>query len=270
MAVQVRLEPPCRCARRAARRTGASQLPPADFLDLRFLAAAIVTAVSGIMRGFTGTGSALITAPLFTLLFGPQAAIGTIALLEIGIALQLMPNAVRLTPWRVVAPMTVVGSLVVPLGAWALIVADETLMRRLIALVVLAFSLILLSGWRYPGQPAPASSIAIGGLSGILNGATGMGGPPVTLYILAAPWAMEVARAALISHACLIMVPTFGSLAVGGVVTGTIVWRAFLLLPVYVVTTWIGSRAFRTADEAAFRRAALWLLVVVAVATLIV
>ncbi len=240
-----------------------------DLLNLRLLTAAIIVAVSGIMRGFTGTGSALITAPLFTPLFGPQAAIGTVALLEIGIAIQLMPAAVRLTPWRVVAPMTIAGTLLVPFGAWALIVADADVMKRTIALVVLASSLVLLSGWRYPGHPRAKGSVSIGALSGVLNGATAMGGPPVTLYILAAPWAMEVARAALISHACLIMVPTFASLAIGGVVTWTIVGRALLLLPVYVITTWIGSRAFRNANEAAFRRAALWLLVVVAVATLV-
>tara|TARA_Y100001934_G_scaffold245429_2_gene303677 strand:+ start:22277 stop:22969 length:693 start_codon:yes stop_codon:yes gene_type:complete len=229
----------------------------------------MIVAVSGIMRGFTGTGSALITAPLFTLLFGPQAAIGTVALLEIGIAIQLMPAAVRLTPWRVVAPMTIAGTLLVPIGAWALIAADADVMKRTIALVVLASSLVLLSGWRNPGHPTAKGSVSIGALSGVLNGATAMGGPPVTLYILAAPWAMEVARAALISHACLIMVPTFASLAIGGVVTWTIVGRALLLLPVYVITTWIGSRTFRNANEAAFRRAALWLLVVVAVATLV-
>lgn len=244
-------------------------MPLTDVLDLKLLIAAIIVAASGLMRGFTGTGSALITAPLFTLLFGPQSAVATVALIEIGIAIQLMPNAVRLTPWRVVAPMTIVASLTVPFGAWALIVADEILMKRVIALVVLTFSLILLSGWRYPGKPTQRSSVAIGGLSGILNGATAMGGPPVTLYILAAPWSMDIARAGLISHACLIMVPTFASLVVGGVVTWAVVWRALILLPVFVVTTWIGSRAFRNANETAFRRAALWLLVVVALATLV-
>ena len=240
-----------------------------ELLKPQVLIAAIIVGVSGIIRGFTGTGSALITAPLFTLLFGPGEAIGIVALLEIGIAIQLMPAAVRLTPWRVVAPMTIAGTLLVPVGAWMLIVADADVMKQAIALVVLVSSLILLSGCRYPGKPTVRNSVSIGALSGLLNGATAMGGPPATLYILSTPWAKEVARAALISHACLIMVPTFMSLVVGGIVTWAIVGRALLLLPVYVITTWIGSRVFRTANESAFRRAALWLLVLVAVATLV-
>tara|TARA_Y100001960_G_scaffold331577_1_gene428979 strand:+ start:2008 stop:2745 length:738 start_codon:yes stop_codon:yes gene_type:complete len=240
-----------------------------ELLNFQVLIGAVIVGVAGLMRGFTGTGSALITAPLFSLLFGPQAAIGMVALLEIGIAIQLMPAAVHLTPWRVIAPMTIVGTLFVPFGAWALIIVDAEIMKRTIALVVLVSSLVLLSGYQYPGQPTARNSVPIGTLSGLLNGATAMGGPPVTLYILAAPWKMEVARAALISHACLIMVPTFISLTVGGVVTWSIIGRALLLLPIYVITTWIGSRAFRTANESAFRKAALRLLVLVAVATLV-
>ena len=224
-----------------------------ELLNFQVLIGAVIVGVAGLMRGFTGTGSALITAPLFSLLFGPQAAIGMVALLEIGIAIQLMPAAVHLTPWRVIAPMTIVGTLFVPFGAWALIIVDAEIMKRTIALVVLVSSLVLLSGYQYPGQPTARNSVPIGTLSGLLNGATAMGGPPVPLYILAAPWKMEVARAALISHACLIMVPTFISLTVGGVVCWCMIGRALLLLPIYVITTWIGSRAFRTANESAFR-----------------
>ncbi len=61
------------------------------------------------------------------------------------------------------------------------------MLRRWIAGVVVVFSLLLLNGARYEGPQRPATSIALGAFSGVLVGATGIGGPPIILYLLSGP-----------------------------------------------------------------------------------
>ena len=68
---------------------------PADLLTPELSIALITAAIAGIMRGFSGFGTALVFAPVLTLLFGPKLGVPTVVLIEIPISLQLLPGAVR-------------------------------------------------------------------------------------------------------------------------------------------------------------------------------
>ena len=57
--------------------------------------AAVIVAVAGIVRGFSGFGSALVMSPALSLLFGPPAAIATMTLMEVPTLVQLLPDAWR-------------------------------------------------------------------------------------------------------------------------------------------------------------------------------
>ena len=60
-------------------------------------------------------------------------------------------------------------------------------MRRVIAGMAAAFSLLLLTGWRYRGRHMLGLSVATGSASGLMVGAISMGGPPIFLYLMAGP-----------------------------------------------------------------------------------
>ena len=51
--------------------------------------------VAGIIRGFTGFGSALIAVPTLAYLYGPAAAVVIEVLIEIPVVLYLLPAAIR-------------------------------------------------------------------------------------------------------------------------------------------------------------------------------
>ena len=230
-------------------------------MDPALLIAVAVAAVAGLMRGFAGVGSGMLMAPFFAVLFGPVDTVAIIITMEIVVTGQLLPGVRREIDWRVVAPMGAVAALFMPLGTWLLLALDPDLAARGIALVVLAFSVVLLTGWRYEGEKRLAATIGVGALSGVLMAATSLGNPPVMLYLLSSRDAAATNRANFtgyfaITLVALILWMTFREL---------IAWQALrttlILLPVFMLAAWVGSRLFRQSSEALYRRVALGLLV---------
>src|SRR2546425_12595534 len=55
-------------------------------------------------------------------------------------------------------------------------------MRALVSAVVVVVALVLLKGFVLRATPGPAATFAAGCLSGLLNGSTGLAGPPPVIF----------------------------------------------------------------------------------------
>ena len=128
-----------------------------------FWVAAVVALLAGFMRGFVGVGSGMLMAPVFAILFGPLQTVGTVIMLDAFVTAQLLPSVHRLIEWRVILPMAGAAALSMPVGTWLLVTTDPQIMARCIAFIVLAFVLLLMSGWRYRGPKRLSVTLGIGG-----------------------------------------------------------------------------------------------------------
>src|SRR5258707_6850026 len=125
--------------------------------------------VSGIARGFSGFGSALIFMPLASSIAGPRLVAALLLIIDFVAAAPLVPNAWKHADRRATAVM-VLGALVgVPIGTYFLSRLDPVATRWIISGFVFALLLLLLSGWRYRGKDHPAIAVGIGGLVGVLR-----------------------------------------------------------------------------------------------------
>ena len=152
--------------------------------DPRFLAAVAIAALSGLVRGFSGFGSALIYMPLISVIYGPRIAAPTLLLIDGVCALPFALHAMPQCNWREVAPVSIAAALVLPIGAMALVVIDPLTLRWAIAASVLAALAALVSGWRYHGRPTLAASLGVGALAGFGGGAVQIGVPPLLVFWL--------------------------------------------------------------------------------------
>lgn len=171
--------------------------PLHELLTPPLLLAVAVAAAAGVIRGITGFGGAMVMTPPLALIFGPKLAVPVVLLLETFAATPMLREAVATARWRMITPMFVAACLTVPLGGYLLVSADPDVLRRAIAVIVIVFSLLLLNGVRYSGPQHLSTSIALGGVSGTMLGATSIGAPPVILYLLSGPDAVRVTRANL-------------------------------------------------------------------------
>ena len=234
-----------------------------EFLGTEILIAAGVAVAAGLMRGFAGVGSGMLMAPFFAILFGPVQTVAIIILMEIVVTAQLLPGVHQEIRWKVIAPMGVAAALLMPAGSWLLVTLDPDLLARFIALVVLAFSIILMIGWRYDGEKKAWMSAGVGALSGVLIASTSLGNPPVMVYLLSGRDSAATNRANFTGYFAVTLVALIAMMAFTGLIDRSAVWTAVLLLPVFMAGAFVGSRLFRKSSEVLYRRVALGLLFVV-------
>jgi hypothetical protein len=241
-----------------------------DLLSFPFLVSAVVACIAGMVRGFAGFGAAMLMTPIFSALYGPAVGIALCLLLEIAVALPLVPGVVRLVDWRRIGLLLVAAAIAVPLGAHTLIRIEPEPMRWAISAIILGAVTLLASGWRFPGRPNVATTFAAGATSGFLNGLSGMAAPPIAFYYLAGSEPAARVRANLTTYFVfvdLIALVSFASRDLIGWSTGV---QGLFLAPVIMLGGVVGERLFPLASETFYRRLALGLLVCVAIGSLLV
>lgn len=241
------------------------------FMDLNFAFAALAVAVAGIVRGFSGFGAGMILVPVLSLLYGPVVAVVSVVIMELVPAVQLLPGVLHRCDWRSVVPMSVAAVITVPLGSYVLVVIDEHSMRMLISVLVLSGVGLLASGWRYRSADSNRSApVVTGAVSGMLSGATGLGGLPVVMYYLSGTQRAEVTRASVVIFLFVSVMVSLAMFIYHGIITRDILIRCLSLAPLLLVSIWIGGRLFGRTSESLFRNLLLVMLTVVSVLMLVV
>lgn len=237
---------------------------PADLFDYRFAIAAGVALAAGLMRGFSGFGSAMMLSPVYAILYGPTAMVVIVTIMEMAISFQLAPGARKDVQWDFVVPVSIPALICMPLGIYILTTLDAELLTRGVAGVVLAFVLVMMSGWRYHGPKKLPITVAVGGAAGVMLATTSMGGPLVLIYMLTGPDRAATNRANIIIYFLIVETGLVALIAWQDLLAAETAIRAAALVPVYLLAGVIGARSFRMSSEQLYRRVALAVLTAVA------
>ena len=223
------------------------------FLNAETAAAVALVAFAGVLRGFSGFGSAMVLAPALAALYPVTVAVPLIILLEVALSFQLLRDAMRQVVWREIAILSVAALPGLLVGAWVLELVPEQTLRLAISLAILAFLALLLANVRRKGPVTSLGLATTGALSGVANGASGVGGPPVVLYYLAGEGTTAAVRATVIVYFFAIDVASTGIYAARGLVTGEVLILTALCVPAAVAGVWLGTRLFDKASEQTYR-----------------
>lgn len=224
---------------------------------------------AGMVRGFSGFGAAMMMTPVFSAIHGPAVGVVLCLLLEIAVALPLLPGVVRLVDWRRIGLLLVAAAVGVPVGNIVLTLTEPEAMRWAISAVVLSAVALLASGWRFTGKPRTTTTLTAGVSSGFLNGLSGMAGPPIAFYYLAGDETVTRVRANLTTYFVFVdLVAVTAFFSRGLVQTDTLVLALFLA-PAVMLGGILGGKLFPLASETFYRRLALVLLAGVAIGALI-
>ncbi|MBL1436380.1 MAG: sulfite exporter TauE/SafE family protein [Rhodobacteraceae bacterium] len=233
---------------------------------LAWLALAVL--VAGIVRGFSGFGSALVYLPIAGIFLPPTWVIATTMVFSIIGPLPLVPRAWAQAPMREVARLAIAGAVAVPLGVVLLIRLEPEAFRWLVSLVAVGTLGLLASGGRYRGEVSAIMGAGTGFLSGLMGGFIGLPGPPVILLYMSGQKAVAEIRAAILLFLFMIDVVVLATLLVRGLVTAEAAVIGLLLVPSYMLGGLIGQRLFNPARERLFRGVAYGIILLAAVAGL--
>lgn len=234
-------------------------------IDAAFFVVLAAVLVAGVVRGFSGFGTAMIVAPIGAAAFSPQTAVVIIAVVDTLPMIPLILSAWRKVDWRQLAPVVTGYALALPLGLWFLTAGDPTVLRWFMSIVIFIVVIVLWSGWYYTGPRSLPVRLSVGGMSGFLGGAASISGPPVILYWMALRTGAGLVRANLIIFLASAQLFAIAGLYVAGLFTQQSVGLGIAYMPAYLVALLIGARLFGRASEETYKRVALIIVLCAAV-----
>lgn len=222
---------------------------------------------AAIVRGYSGFGFSLLAVTSLSLVLPPAETIPPIFMMEIAASLGLLPAIWKDIHWRAIGWLSL-GCLVgTPFGVWFLASVPAAPMKVALAAAVIAAVALLWSGYVRRTMPNAVETVATGGVAGLLNGAFGIGGPPVVVFFFSSPAGASVSRASLIAFFIGTDITGLMFLAREGLVTVDGFYRFLMFVPALLVGQWLGARTFKNTDPTEFRRWVLGILIVLALLT---
>lgn len=238
---------------------------PFDSVHLVILAAALV---AGFVRGFTGFGAALIFVPVASAAFSPQVAAPVLLVIDFVLTLPLLAGALRLVRWRTVLPAALAAMVMSPIGAYVLANGDPLTLRWAITAIVIALLILLMSGWRYHGEPHTLASVGVGLGAGFLGGISQASGPPVIAYWISGPYSTAEVRANLICFFAMISLSSFIAYFWNGLFSWEVGELVLVVTPVYAGALYLGARMFRKSGIGTYRKLAYGVIALAAIVSM--
>ncbi|MCB1744077.1 MAG: sulfite exporter TauE/SafE family protein [Gammaproteobacteria bacterium] len=227
-------------------------------------------ALGGFIRGFTGFGGALVVILVTSVVYGPTVAVPLASLSGLPPTAHLLPTAIRHCDRRFVLPFGIASLVAMPIGTLVLVELDESLMKVAISSFVLIMVFMLRAGWRLAESPGPLGLLIAGSAAGLVQGSTGVGGPPTVAIALSSAGTVQQQRANVIGAVTILNIGAMPALWWHGLFTAQVIVLSLLLMPVYFACTGFGARYFDTGGHARYRSSVMLLLAAMGLSTLLV
>ena len=229
---------------------------------------ALTIMIAGMIRGYSGFGFAMVAVLSWSMVLPPVQVVPVLLLMDFSSGLFLVPGIWKQIHWRSISWL-LAGVLVgTPMGAILLATIPENPMRIFISAMVLVLSALLWTEGRLSIRPGKLGTWFTGMISGVLNGSSRIGGPPVILLYLSQPAGIAESRASMITFFILTDVVSSLMVATQGLITFQTLRLLAFFLPPLVAGTLIGSRLFSRSSSRSFRKRVLTLLICLSLITL--
>lgn len=210
--------------------------------------------VATIVRSTLGFGEALIAMPLLAFVVPLRVAAPLVAMISMTNAILILWREWRHLQIRESARLVVSALIGTPVGIWVLTTADESVVKCLLASVVLVFSgwslwrpnLLTLDNDRY----APAFGFA----GGVLGGAYNTAGPPLVMFGTLRRWPPQEFRANLQSYFLLGGISVLSMHWFAGSITNNVVKLYGMSVPLVFTAALIGRYLTQKVPAARFTR----------------
>jgi len=212
--------------------------------------------VAGIVRGFSGFGTAMIYMPVASSLLSPVQALITLLVFDLFGPLPNVPRALRDGQPREVGNLALGAVITLPLGIWFLTRVDPLVFRWLVstmALIALTLPAFLLLGWRHQMTGRLAATFGVGAFGGFLAGFSGLAGPPVIIFYLSSKRAVASVRANILLYLLFVDVLAIALFAYRGLLDPAFVMVGAMLAVPYTIGNVAGAAIFDPDKAKAYR-----------------
>jgi len=215
--------------------------------------AAFAIVMASFIRGLTGFGFAVVATPLLSLIYPPAVAVPVAMILQIPSGLPTVLRDWEDTNFRAAVTAWMGGLPGLIPGVFLVSKMPENMMRLVVGGIVMLSTVALAFGRKLDRNPKPYELIGAGALSGLMQGAVAMPGPPVILLVLASSWSAARCRATLSFVFLLLGTAGLVFAAIHGIVTKESILIAAVAVPGLLLGQAVGSYLFDRVDAQRYR-----------------
>ena len=159
--------------------------------------------------------------------------------------------------------------LTIPIGTIFLISVNEQLIKIIMSILVIFFVILIATGWKLKASITKYVLTISGVISGLMQGATGMGGPPYATVLLSKGDNDEVTRGNILIMSTGIVISAIISLYYFNLFTKELLLTGLITSPLYILATYFGSMFFNFSGNKYYISISLSALGIIGVSTLI-
>jgi len=239
------------------------------FIPENFFLLLIVISFSGFIRGFLGFGSGLITIPILSFLYSPIFAIVFNIIIEIPTTIYLTFIGAKTCKFREIAPMFFSMMVTIPIGTFFLISINEQIIKIFMSFLVIFFVILIASGWRLKSKITKYVLLISGILSGLMQGITGMGGPPFATILLSKGDSDNITRGNILIMSTGIVISALFSMYYFSLFTNELLLTGIIASPFYILASFSGAYFYNLSGSKYFRNISLLVLGLIGFTTLL-
>lgn len=228
-----------------------------------------IVLMAALVQGLTGFGFALVSVPVLMLVQEPKSVVVTVLLLSTVMNCVMLIQSWRHLTLREALPLTIGSVLGVPIGSYLLVMMSPSTLKLMVAILALLFCVPLLLGYSRGFRHPVAASLVVGGVSGALHSSTGMGGPPVVLFMNNQGIPKQRFRSILVIRSLATSSFSVIALVPSGLLTPEIGNRVLLVIPLLLLGWAVGSRLLRVVRQELFRKVTIAVIVATAVSGIV-
>ena len=226
----------------------------AGFELAQLLLVSSVVVLAAVLRGFTGFGFALVAVPVFSLIMAPTEAVVLSVLLTLTISLVGIRSYWGVVPLQPMWPLVLMALVGTVAGTWVVTVISVSGFQLWAGLSVI-LACLGMSLFRPSERPLhPAFAWFTGLLSGLMNGALAIPGPPMIIYAMLQEPQPHRSRALLMTFFLAASVLALASYTVAGFLNIRSVAYFVTALPALYAGDRLGYYLFRRFGSALYRR----------------
>lgn len=214
----------------------------------------LIIFLASFNQGLTGFGFAMTSLPLLSLVIGIKEAVPLAALCGFVVNIYLTYQLKAHIEFSEIK-LLVIGSIIgIPLGVFFLSKADEHLIMKILAGIILFFVLLNSTQFIKPFNISNKWGIVFGFFSGILGGAFNTNGPPVLIYFYLKDWDKFKQKASITGYFIITSVLIVTSHAVSGITTKRVLLHSLYTLPFLFTGLLLGSSLFPKVSTKLYRK----------------
>ena len=233
------------------------------------IAASAIVLLASFVQSVTGFGFCLVATPLLLFVFETKSVVVIGVILNAVLCALILLHSRQHIDIRRVALICVGSIFGIPLGAYLLSSINPSMIKLVIAVLVIPFSVFLLLGKALWFKRDSLGCGTAGFVSGALTTSTSLSGPPVVLFLLNQGLVKKQFVATLAAYFLFCSLVSIGAFSFIGMVTTGLLMDIITLLPTLVIGFYAGIKVRPKINAALFKRIATSVILVTAL-TLIV